>query len=63
MNCKFAKVNGTKALINFLTKDNRMAMIVQKMDEEAEVVELSRIDMLLNGHFKELYEKLEKEGL
>lgn len=45
MNCKFAKVNGTKALINFLTKDSRMAMMVQKMDEEAEVVELSRIEV------------------
>lgn len=45
MNCKFANVNGAKALVNFLTKDSRMAMVVQKMDKEAEVTELSKIEV------------------
>lgn len=45
MNCKFAKINGSKCLVNFLTKDSRMVMVVQKMDEETEVIELSRIEV------------------
>lgn len=43
MNCKFAKVNGTKALVNFKTNDGRVAMVVQKMCEDIEVIEVKRI--------------------
>lgn len=45
MNCKFAKINGSNCLVNFLTKDDRMAMMVQKMDKKTEIVELSKIEV------------------
>lgn len=45
MNCKFAKVNGSKCLVNFKTKDDRMVMVVQKMCMEPKVIEMKRVEV------------------
>lgn len=45
MNCKFASINGSKALVNFKTNDGRIAMVVQKMCMEPGVIEIKRIQV------------------
>lgn len=45
MNCTFAKVNGSKALVNFRTKDSSIAIVIQKMCEEIQVIEIKRIEV------------------
>lgn len=45
MNCKFATINGSKCLVNFMTKDDRMVMLTQKMDEDVEMVEVKQIQV------------------
>ena len=43
MNCKFATIDGKKCLVNFKTDDDQMVMVVQRMCEEAEVIEVEHV--------------------
>lgn len=45
MNCKFATIDGRKCLVNFKTNDGRVAMVVQKMCEDAEVIEIKQVQI------------------
>lgn len=45
MNCKFAKINGAKALVNFRIKDGSIAIVIQKMCEEIQVVEVKCVEV------------------
>lgn len=45
MKGKFAKINGTEALVNFMTKDDQVVMLTQKMDEDVEMVEVKQIQV------------------
>ena len=43
MNCKFATIDGKKCLVNFKTDGNKVAMVVQKMCEDAEMIEVEYV--------------------
>lgn len=45
MNCKFAKVNGSKCLVNFKTNGDRIVMLIQKMDQDLEMIEIKQIQV------------------
>lgn len=45
MNCKFAKINGSKCLVNFKTDGDRFAGVIQKMCKDVEVIEVKRIEV------------------
>lgn len=43
MNCKFATIDGKKCLVNFKTDGNKIVMVVQKMCEDAEMIEVEYV--------------------
>ena len=43
MNCKFATIDGKKCLVNFKTDGNKIVMVVQKMCEDAEEIEVNNV--------------------
>ena len=45
MNCQFATIDGKKCLVNFKTCDSRVAMLVQKMGEDAKATEVKQIQV------------------
>ena len=45
MNCKFATIDGKKCLVNFKTDGNKVVMVVQRMCEDAEVIEVNNVQV------------------
>lgn len=45
MNCKFATIDGEKCLVNFKNDGNKVVMIVQRMCEDAEVIEVNNVQV------------------
>ena len=43
MNCKFATIDGKKCLVNFKTDGNKIVMVVQRMYEDAEEIEVNNV--------------------
>lgn len=45
MNCKFATIDGKKCLVNFGTNDGKETMLVQRMCEDAEMIEVNNVQV------------------
>lgn len=45
MNCKHATLDGTEVLVNFKTKGDRVVLLVQKMDEALEFIEVNGFEI------------------